>query len=98
MLISEAAMRCRTRRGSTIDDPKERTTRTAAGDHAMIVQKICPVRGESIAPAVSTDYNGRRIYFCCKGCIEQFEKDPSRFLGKLGENSVPPDSWTETDP
>jgi len=50
---------------------------------AQIAQKTCPVMGGKIDPKVFTDYGGRRIYFCCPGCIADFKKDPAKFLGKV---------------
>ncbi len=48
-------------------------------------QKRCPVMGGEIDPAVFLDYEGRRIYFCCPECIEEFKKDPEAYLRKVDE-------------
>ena len=29
------------------------------------------------------DYKGQQVGFCCKSCIDDFEKDPSKYLAKL---------------
>ena len=50
-----------------------------------IAQKICPVMGEPIDPNVYTDYEGRRIYFCCEICKATFEKDPAKYVAKVDE-------------
>lgn len=47
------------------------------------VQKKCPVMGGDIDKKVFTDYKGRRIYFCCGGCIEKFKKNPEKYLRKI---------------
>lgn len=47
---------------------------------AAIAQKRCPVMGGLIDPEVHTDLEGRRIYFCCPSCIENFKKDPEKYL------------------
>jgi YHS domain-containing protein len=47
------------------------------------VQTACPVSGEPINKDVYTDYKGRRVYFCCKGCQAPFKKDPETHLAKL---------------
>ena len=53
------------------------------------VQKNCPVLGEPINKNVFLDYKGRRVYFCCAGCIGEFKKAPETFLNKLpGENKT----------
>jgi len=32
---------------------------------------------------IYTDYQGKRIYFCSKGCRETFKKDPDKYIKKL---------------
>lgn len=51
-------------------------------------QKNCPVMGAAVNKAVYTDYNGKRIYFCCPACIPQFEKNPERFMEKFGKEGI----------
>jgi YHS domain-containing protein len=47
------------------------------------VQTKCPVMGGDIDKNVYTDYMGRRVYFCCASCIEEFLKDPGKYLKKM---------------
>jgi YHS domain-containing protein len=37
------------------------------------------------------DYQGKRIYFCCSGCIEEFKKDPEKYLKKMEAEGVTPE-------
>jgi YHS domain-containing protein len=30
-----------------------------------------------------TEYKGKKVYFCCLGCKEKFEKEPEKYLSKL---------------
>ena len=52
-------------------------------------QQICPVMtfgdpGCSFTKNdIYTDYKGKRIYFCSKGCRETFKKDPDKYIEKL---------------
>ncbi len=46
-------------------------------------QKTCPVMGNKINKDVHTDHDGKRIYFCCPGCINKFEKNPEKHIDKL---------------
>lgn len=54
-------------------------------------QTTCPVMGGKIDKKVYTDYNGKRVYFCCAGCIPQFKKDPGTYLKKLEAEGVVPE-------
>ncbi len=47
------------------------------------VQKACPVSGEPINKEIYSDYKGRRVYFCGKGCQTAFQATPEAFLKKL---------------
>lgn len=54
-----------------------------AGPAAMRPQKTCPVMGGAIDRSLFADHEGKRIYFCCAGCSEAFEKAPRMYLKKL---------------
>ncbi len=48
------------------------------------VQTTCPVSGKELdKKEIYTDYEGRRIYFCCEGCVATFNKDPQKFLSAM---------------
>jgi len=55
----------------------------AAPAEAAAQQTNCPVMGGKIDRSVYTDYEGKRVYFCCPGCIEKFKKAPEKYLAKL---------------
>ncbi len=48
-----------------------------------IAQKTCPVSGDPIDPNVFVVYKGKKVYFCCKDCIPQFNKEPAKFMAKV---------------
>jgi YHS domain-containing protein len=48
-----------------------------------VAQTRCPVMGGPINESIYADYEGRRVYFCCEGCIAAFNKDPETYLAKL---------------
>ncbi|MGC9197283.1 MAG: YHS domain-containing protein [Syntrophobacteraceae bacterium] len=54
-------------------------------------QTKCPVLGNKIDKKVYVDYHGKRIYFCCKGCVDQFKKNPQKYLKKMEAEGVKPD-------
>ena len=59
-------------------------------DQAKVVQnkfievgnKICPVMGEKIdeQSKETYEYQGKIYNFCCPMCIEQFKKDPEKYI------------------
>jgi len=51
-------------------------------------QSKCPVQGGNINKDLFVDYNGKRIYFCCDGCPQEFRKDPAKYMKKLEEQGV----------
>lgn len=53
-------------------------------------QTKCPVLGGKIDNKVYVDYQGKRIYFCCAGCIDTFKKDPEKYLKKMEAEGVTP--------
>ena len=48
------------------------------------VQTNCPLmEGMAIDKSVYTEYKGKKVYFCCAGCINKFKEDPEKYLSKL---------------
>ena len=53
-------------------------------DGSVIRQTTCPVMENTpIEPQISTMYKGKKVYFCCKGCIARFKANPEKYLDKL---------------
>lgn len=48
-------------------------------------QTECPVLGGAVDKNLFVDYNGKRIYVCCAGCIETVKADPEKFLKILAD-------------
>ena len=51
-------------------------------------QTTCPVMGGAVNQDVFTDYQGKRVYFCCPACIDDFKKNPEKYLKKLAAEGV----------
>jgi len=51
-------------------------------------QTLCPVLAGNIDKNVYVDYQGKRFYFCCKGCDAAFNQDPGKYMKKLEEQGV----------
>lgn len=51
-----------------------------------ITQVNCPISGEhlgSMGKPVARTVEGTSLFLCCKGCIEELEKDPKAAIAKL---------------
>jgi len=51
-------------------------------------QTICPIMGGKINKTVYADHDGKRVYFCCAGCIDPFKKEPAKYIKKLEGEGV----------
>ncbi|NLZ04651.1 MAG: YHS domain-containing protein [Phycisphaerae bacterium] len=61
-------------------------TSPEAADHVVATaeQTTCPVmEGNPINKAVFVEYKGKKVYFCCKACPEEFLADPEKYIAKL---------------
>ena len=54
-------------------------------------QTKCPVLSGNIDKSTYVDYKGQRVYFCCKGCDEEFKKNPEKYLEKMKSQGVTPE-------
>ena len=49
-----------------------------------LAQETCPVmEGNPVDPSLYVDYQGERVYFCCKSCIQAFRDNPEKYIAKL---------------
>jgi YHS domain-containing protein len=46
-------------------------------------QTTCPVMGGPIDKSIFVEYKGKKVYFCCNGCIAPFQKEPEKYIAKL---------------
>lgn len=71
---------------------KKKSEPTAPAETKEIVsqaieQKTCPVMEAPINKELYTEYKGKKVYFCCPGCKEKFEKEPDKYIPKLPQFS-----------
>jgi YHS domain-containing protein len=63
------------------------STRPSAATQAAKkpVNKFCAVEGKDheIDPKVTVVYKGKVIGFCCRDCVEEFEKDPEKYVKRM---------------
>ncbi len=58
-------------------------------------QTICPVLGGPIDKSIYTDYKGYRIYFCCSSCIDDFKKNPEKYMKIIKDRGETPEKSPE---
>jgi len=51
-------------------------------------QTECPVLGGKIDKKVFLDVKGKRIYFCCKGCIAKVKADPDKYIKEMEDQGI----------
>ncbi len=59
--------------------------RASARNRPPRVKILCPVSGEPLTvprQALSSEYEGKKYYFCCTQCKEEFDRNPEKFVGK----------------
>jgi len=56
----------------------------AAPEHEPTTNAVCPVMpGMKVDSDIFTDYQGKRVYFCCLSCRAAFARDPEKYLALL---------------
>jgi YHS domain-containing protein len=65
-------------------------------EDAPKAQINCPVKGGAVNKSIYSDYEGKRVYFCCEGCQGEFAKDPGKYIEKLEADGVVLERVSET--
>jgi len=66
-------------------------------EDAGLVQKTCPVMvGNKVDPNIFTEYEGKKVYFCCDYCKATFEAEPEKYLDRLPQFSEREEPARET--
>lgn len=50
------------------------------------VQVTCPVTGEPVNADVTIEQGGKKVAFCCKGCVKSYQADPAKYQAKLANS------------
>jgi YHS domain-containing protein len=51
-------------------------------------QTMCPVMNEAINKSLYVDFEGKRLYVCCKGCVSTVKKDPAKYIKKMEAEGI----------
>ena len=46
----------------------------------LVPQKTCPVMGGPVNKKIYIDYNGKRMYACCPGCLGEMKSTPEKYI------------------
>jgi len=50
------------------------------------VQVTCPVSGKLVDEKTFIEKDGKKIFFCCKGCISKYAKAPGKYAARLADS------------
>lgn len=68
-------------------NPEKYADQVAAQRHLLAkrdkVQVLCPVSGKGVDDKAFIENNGKKILFCCTGCIEKYKADPAKYKSGL---------------
>ena len=57
---------------------------TASANYPL---KTCVISGDELGgkmgPAIAYSYDGTEVQFCCPDCIDEFKKDPEKYLAQI---------------
>jgi YHS domain-containing protein len=64
-------------------DPEKYVAKLSKEDQEAIKPNTeCPLTHEPVNKALSVEYQGRKVYFCCENCVEKFKKDHEKKSGE----------------
>lgn len=50
------------------------------------VQTTCPVSKEPVNQKVFIESGGKKVYFCCQGCVGKYQNDPKKYTAALSNS------------
>ena len=70
--------------------PQESTSPETMEKHIVhfTEQTTCPVKDDPIDEAIFTEYQGKKVYFCCQECMDDFKADPEKYLVMLPQFAI----------
>lgn len=71
-------------------DPAKYATKVAAQRKALAdrakIQVTCPVSKKPVDEEFFIDGGGKKVYFCCAGCLGKYKRDPSKYAATLANS------------
>jgi len=56
----------------------------------MATDPVCKMEVEESTAAATSEYNGKKYYFCAPGCKKAFDQNPEKYLTEEEEPVLPP--------
>jgi YHS domain-containing protein len=73
------------------EEMKKDAATDATLEKIEVGNKVCPVSGDKIddKARATYEYQGKVYNFCCPACIDEFKKDPDKYIKKVNEELEP---------
>jgi YHS domain-containing protein len=69
------------------DHAKSATNAKAAVQEALPAQTTCPISGDVLEDKETfVDYEGQRVYVCCKKCVKKFTAFPDKYISAMAKS------------
>jgi Cu+-exporting ATPase len=52
------------------------------GGVSMAIDPVCKMEVEEAKAAASSEYKGKKYYFCAVGCKKTFDQNPEKYLAE----------------
>jgi Cu+-exporting ATPase len=59
-----------------------RGEKTVTGGKEMEIDPVCKMQVDEKKAAATSEYKGKKYYFCAVGCKKAFDQDPEKYIGK----------------
>lgn len=51
-------------------------------------QTTCPVMAGAINKNISAEHKGKKVYFCCDSCPQEFKKNPDKYVKEMEDKGI----------
>lgn len=84
--------------GAVTAGAAEESAATTTATNAVKHQTVCPVMGGAVNKQLYVDFDGKRIYVCCSGCIDAVKKDAAATIRKMEADGIALDKVPPKEP
>ncbi len=54
----------------------------------MAIDPVCKMEVDENTAAATSEYQGKKYYFCSRGCKQAFDQNPEKYLRRGGESEA----------